>query len=129
MPQEYEAVNDSGTRTVFDTGAQRDIQSGKGRFDLLSPIATKRRAQHYENGARKYNDRNWEKGIPLHSFIDSALRHIFAYLEGDRSEDHLAAAGWNIDGCIHTEEMIDRGVLPQELNDLPCYIGDKQCSI
>ena len=44
------------------------------------------------------------------------------YLEGHRDEDHLAAARWNIGGMIHTEEMIGRGLLPGELDDLPCYL-------
>ena len=110
---------DSGKREEFTTGAVRDVNTGKGRFDLLSPIAMLRKAKHYENGALKYADRNWEKGIPNHRFIDSALRHIFCYLSGDRSEDHLAAAGWNIDGIIHTNEKIKDGSLPATLNTLP----------
>lgn len=45
-----------------------------------------------------------------------------SYLEGEDSEDHLAAAFWNLQGLIHTEEMIKRGLLPKALNDLPVYI-------
>ena len=63
---------DSGERIEFETGAVRDTTTGKGRYDLLSPIAIKRLAQHFENGGLKYKDRNWEKGIPLKRFLDSA---------------------------------------------------------
>lgn len=28
-------IRDSGERTTFSTGAQRDMHSGKGRMDLL----------------------------------------------------------------------------------------------
>lgn len=81
----------------------------------------RRLCKHLENGAEKYGDRNWELGQPLSRFLDSALRHIYKYMEGYRDEDHLAAAAWNIQGIIHVEEMIERGVLDVELDDLPNY--------
>ena len=120
----FNKVQDSGQRREFETGAVRDIQETKGRFDLLSPIALKRLAIHMQNGANKYDARNWEKGIPLHSFFDSAMRHLEDYLECrlmgvEQDEDHLSAAFWNIHCLIHTEEMIKRGKLPETLNDLP----------
>ena len=36
--QDY-ALKDSGTRQEFASGAVRDQQTGKGRFDLLTPAA------------------------------------------------------------------------------------------
>lgn len=115
-------TKDSGKRQEFNTGAVRDIQEGKGRFDLISPLALKRLAGVYERGAVKYGDRNYEKGIPLGRFLDSAERHLNDYKEGKRDEDHMAQALWNIASLIHTEEMIYRGLLPTELNDLPDYM-------
>jgi len=122
---QFNHVKDSGERQEFTTGSVRDTQEGKGRYDLMSPIVLKRDAVHLENGAKKYGDRNWEKGQPLCRYLESAVRHIFDYLEGDRSEDHLAAARWNIAGVIHTEEMIKRGILPKELDNLPDYVNTK----
>ena len=115
----YAEVKDSGTRREFGTGAVRDAEQGKGRFDLLPFHALRRLAVHFENGARKYADRNWEKGIPLHSFVDSAMRHLSTYMEGGRDEDHLTAAAWNILCLIETEHWIKEGLLPPSLNDLP----------
>jgi hypothetical protein len=43
-------------------------------------------AKHYEEGAKKYSERNWEKGIPLHCFIDSGVRHYLKWLRGDDDE-------------------------------------------
>jgi hypothetical protein len=127
---EYNNVKDSGTRQKFRTGAVRDIQQGKGRFDLISPIFLRRLAKHYENGAVKYGDRNWEKGIPLVRFLDSALRHLNEWKEGYREEDHLAASAWNIACIIHTEEMIERGLLPKELADgVPSYLPSWESAI
>ena len=114
-------TKDSGVRQTFDTGSQRDSRTNKGRYDLISPIAIRRLAGVYERGAIKYDARNWEKGQPLSRYVDSALRHIFQYLEGSRDEDHVAQALWNLVAIIHTETMIERGKLPKELNDLPNY--------
>ena len=118
-------MKDSGKRDTYNGGAVRDCRKGKGRFDLISPIALTRLAKVYEQGAEGKGERNWEDGIPLSRFIDSALRHINQYLEGMRDEDHLAQAMWNIGGLIHTEECIKRGILPEELNDLPSYMAGK----
>jgi hypothetical protein len=114
-------TKDSGERQEFDTGAVRDIQHGKGRFDLLGVYSIQRLAGVYERGAVKYGPRNYEKGIPLSRYVDSALRHLFQYLEGDRSEDHASQCAWNVMSLIQTEEMIHRGLLPEELDDLPHY--------
>lgn len=118
----YDEVKSTGKpHTEFSTGSRRDNRIGKGRFDLMSPIVLSRDAKHLENGAVKYGDRNWEKGQPLGTYWDSAMRHMVAYLEGLRDEDHLAAARWNLAALMHTEEAIARGILPPELNDLPSY--------
>ena len=124
LAQEPAPLPDSGERAEFITGAVRDRASGKGRFDLLSPIALRRLAQHYEAGAVKYSDRNWEKGIPLYTFIDSARRHINDFMHdmitGTKpAEDHLSAGIWNLMAYIHTEEMIKRGLLPDDLDNMP----------
>ena len=119
---DYDKVNDSGKREVMATGSQRDSRGGKGRCDLFNALVLLRDARHMENGAAKYGDRNWEKGQPSSRFLDSAIRHILLYMVGDRSEDHLAAARWNLAGIMFNEMMIERGLLPAELNDLPSYM-------
>ena len=115
---EFNEVKDSGTRKQFDTGAVRDIQEGKGMFHLISTIGLRRIAKHYENGARKYSARNWEKGMPLSCFWNSAMRHMLAILEGDKSEDHCSAWAWNAMGFMHIAQKIEDGALPKELDDI-----------
>ena len=115
----FDRVNDSGERQEFETGSVRDTREGKGRFDLLPPYALKRLAQHYENGAKKYGDRNWEKGQNLSRYADSAIRHLYAFLGGARSEDHMAAVAWNALALIETEHRVAMSLLPAELDDLP----------
>lgn len=57
---------------------------------------------HFEEGAKKYGERNWEKGIPVHCYIDSAVRHYLKHLRGDTDEPHDRAFVWNIICAIWT---------------------------
>lgn len=57
---------------------------------------------HYKDGAKKYGERNWEKGIPLHSYIDSAIRHYVKCIDGREDERHDRAFVWNILGALWT---------------------------
>jgi len=116
---EYSSVQDSGQRQEFETGSWRDTRQGKGRFDLIPTVPLERLARHYENGAAKYGDRNWEKGQPLSRYLDSAFRHLVAAISGKRDEDHLSAVAWNVFAFVATEQWISDGVLPTSLNDLP----------
>lgn len=70
-------------------------------------------AKQYEAGCQKYNERNWEKGIPLHCFIDSGVRHYLKFKRGDTDEPHDRAFMWNMLGAIWTHEN------KPELIDLP----------
>jgi hypothetical protein len=115
----HKPIKDSGARQAFSTGSVRDTQEGKGRFDLLPTRAITRIARHFEVGSKKYGDRNWEKGMPLSRYMDSALRHAFKHLEGQRDEEHLTAAIWNLCCLAETEERIKLGILPKELDDMP----------
>jgi len=115
---EFDQVMDSGEKQDFGTGSVRDTRDGKGRFDLLPAYALTRLAQHFENGAKKYEDRNWEKGQPLSRYLDSAIRHAFKYLGGSRDEDHIGAVAWNAMAFIETEKRIALGILPKELDDV-----------
>lgn len=118
-------LKDSGKRRIFKSGAQRDRQKGKGRFDLLPMHAMFRDALTMEKGAIKYNDRNWEKGMPLSQFLDSALRHFMKAMLGLTDEDHWSQAHWNIGCLMETKFRIDMGMLPKELDDLPPELPKK----
>lgn len=104
-------IKDSGERTEFSTGAVRDMHYGKGSMDSLPHLAILRLSKHYETGAIKYGKNNWRLGLPTSSFLDSALRHLFKYLDGWDDEDHLSAAAFNILGAMEMEakhpEMCD----------------------
>lgn len=57
-------------------------------------------AKHFEEGAKKYGENNWQKGIPVHCYIDSAVRHYLKWLRGDKDEPHDRAFVWNLLCCI-----------------------------
>ena len=147
-------IKDSGNRRVYESGAVRDIQKGKGRCDLMpldvvaeyltlngdeNPVLmsiyqfqktgdTERLfhaldtfneqhwknnktmllevSKHFEEGAAKYGENNWQKGIPESSYIDSAVRHYLKWLRGDDDERHDRAFVWNIMCLIWTHEHI-----------------------
>lgn len=64
-------------------------------------------AKQFEEGAAKYGDDNWRKGIPSNVYIDSAIRHYLKYLRGDKDEPHGRAFCWNILCCIWTVKHIE----------------------
>ena len=70
-------------------------------------------AKHYEEGAKKYNERNWEKGIPAHCYVDSCIRHLLKWYDGWDDEPHNRAILWNLAGLLWTLKN------KPELNDLP----------
>lgn len=70
-------------------------------------------ARQLEDGAVKYGERNWEKGIPVHCYVDSAVRHYLKWRRGDSDEPHDRAFCWNILCLIWTLDH------KTECNDLP----------
>ena len=59
-------------------------------------------AKHFEEGAKKYGENNWQKGLPVKSYINSAIRHYLKWLRGDQDEPHDRAFCWNIICAIWT---------------------------
>lgn len=87
----------------FANGAIRERRDGKGMYKYMPPKALMRLADRYEYGARKYGaSDNFKKGLSCEDCWDSAVRHLVKYLDGDNSEDHLAACVWN---CFTIIEM------------------------
>ena len=173
-------IQDSGKRESFDTGAVRDIQTGKGRCDLLPLKEVLRYLKwviygieddermgvlwwldeairfgddtkltnewltltelifhavfefseeagwdpydmifemsiHFEEGANKYGERNWEKGIPVSRYFSSAIRHYLKFERGDEDERHDRAVVWNLFCALWTIGN------KRYMNDLPGF--------
>lgn len=92
-------------RREYDTGAVRSGDCEQTRYDLISPIGLERLAQTYAEGAAKFGAFNWENGMPVNDLLNHAIAHVYKFLRGDRSEDHLAHAAWNLLGAIHSLEL------------------------
>ena len=102
-------TKDSGERAEFDSGMQRDTNSGKPRFELTMPVGMSydeqlltRWAKLMGRGAEKYSTRNWEKANgkeELERFKESAFRHFIQWMSGEEDEDHSAAVLFNICGA------------------------------
>ncbi len=93
---------DSGKRQEFSSGMKRDTQDDKPRYDLIWRPGLKRLAELYARGSVKYSARNWMKADSqdeLDRFIASANRHFEAWIQGDRSEDHMSGAVFNLFGA------------------------------
>lgn len=99
------------------TGNPGDIINAMGMFIEISfdtiPKAMMEVSKHYEEGAKKYAERNWEKGIPTHCYVDSGVRHFLKWLDGWDDEPHDRAFLWNMLGLLWTVRH------KPELNDLP----------
>ncbi len=88
----------------FTTGAQRDSGDNKLRMSLVPGDELERVMQRYLDGAEKYGENNWTKGMPLSVYYDSAMRHLLSWWECDDKEDHAAAVVWNIMCAMWTEK-------------------------
>jgi hypothetical protein len=102
----YEFITDSDIRHLEDSlesfVASHDWHN---HFTMFLEVS-----KHFEEGAKKYGENNWQKGIPVHCYIDSAVRHYLKWLRGDTDEPHDRAFVWNLMCCIwevdyHVKEL------------------------
>ncbi len=78
-----ERVVDSKIFEETDTGGKKDTE-GKLRFDLIPPEVLEEYAKILTDGAKKYSERNWEKGLKLQEHhLGAALRHINKWQKGE----------------------------------------------
>lgn len=56
-------------------------------------------SKHFEEGAKKYGENNWQKGLPVNCYLNSAIRHYLKYRRGDKDEPHDRAFVWNVMCC------------------------------
>jgi hypothetical protein len=103
MERRYPGLMESNPyRKTFPGGAIRDPLEEE-RFDLISPIGMIRLAHVAGEGAIKYGEDNWRKGLPNSNLVNHAFRHLVAYISGDRQEDHLAKVAWGVFAVMENE--------------------------
>jgi hypothetical protein len=92
---------------VFDSGAKSSEE--QPRYDLIPYVAQRREAQRWQQGAAFHGENNWQRGRHDTAFRRDRLNHLVEHLNkwinGDRSDDHLAAIRCNAAMLIWFEEM------------------------
>lgn len=73
------------------TGGQKGTKLA--RFSLIPPEFTWDLAKHYGLGARKYADRNWERGYKWSLSLDALQRHVHQFALGEKYDNHTDACG------------------------------------
>lgn len=111
-------MKDDGVMRTFDTGATRDTADDKLDYEgFLSPLVLKRYAE-YLHKHRKQSDGtmrdsdNWQKGIPIETYMKSAWRHFMEMWtthrrQGHADEDAMCALLFNVMGYLH-EVIVQR---------------------
>lgn len=93
-----------------------EFLAGQHKYETLLELS-----KYYEQGAlSKYGERNWEKGLPISTYIDSGVRHYFKFKAGQTDERHDLAFLWNILGALWTHRH------KPEMQDLPFAKGVKE---
>lgn len=115
------------------TEVGRKHDNDKPRFDLLPPGALEEIAKVFSEGAKKYDDRNWECGIKYGRVFGAAQRHLWKWMGGQDNDpewglSHLAHAAAGILFLLHYQsrgkefqdswdDRPDRRVLREDLSD------------
>ena len=90
---------------------------GKERFDLIPAEPLLGLARVFTFGVKKYDARNWEKGLSWGRVFAAAMRHLWKWWRGEKTDDesglsHLVHAAWCCFVLIEYEtthpEMDDR---------------------
>ena len=80
------ASPDAPITTNAQGGSQSHLPT---RFDLIDAKAMFEMAKVLHEGAEKYGADNWRL-IPINDHLNHLLMHTFAYLAGDKTDDHLS---------------------------------------
>jgi hypothetical protein len=106
----------SEVRTVSETGGEKGVKDE--RYDLLPVTPLDIVARHYGVGARKYSDRNWEKGYEWSKSFAAMQRHMWAFWGGEdidpeNGSPHLAAV------VFHAFALLEFADTHPEYDDRP----------
>ena len=98
----------------------RKNDTGKLRYDLIPPYPLERLVEVYTIGAKKYDDRNWEKGIKWGRLFAAMMRHAWAFWRGEERDPvdgqlHLASIAWT------AFALMEYSITHKELDDRPTH--------
>lgn len=100
----------------------KHFDSHKIRYDLIPMAAMRALAAVATYGLRKYDARNWEKGMAYSKVFGSLLRHVFKWWNGEKDDPesglpHLYHAAFNLVMLIEYSE--NSNLKDEGLDDRP----------
>ena len=98
------------------TGGEKGVKPA--RYGLIPTYPLEQLARLYGYGAKKYADRNWERGYEWSKSYDALQRHVNAFWSGEDIDPesglpHLASA------VFHCFALMEWGKTHPELDDRP----------
>lgn len=105
------AIKAAGIKNVIIVGKFMKFDTGKLRYGLIPPSATKALAQVLTYGAKKYKPNNWQEVDDTTRYIDALYRHLEAWRSGEKLDEesglsHLAHALTNVAFLLHLDDEI-----------------------
>lgn len=124
VPSSFEPIR-VGAGNLKDEPALR-YDADKSRIDLIDPGFILRLGQHYGVGAKKYAERNWQKGMSFSRCYASAQRHMLAFWGGEDHDEetgsrHVIAAAWNMAAIDY---YLSEPALAEKFDDRPKKVVD-----
>lgn len=101
----------------LDTKLAARYNAGKPPLSMVESSLIEEVAKVLDFGSRKYSRNNWRKGLKFNSVIDSILRHLLAFKDGQDLDpesglSHLGHIGCNLQFLIYymknNKDMDDR---------------------
>lgn len=79
----------------------KKFDDGKDRIELFPPEALFAISRVLTLGARKYDDRNWEKGMEWSRMFGACMRHLWAWWRGEDKDPETGYSHlWHAGCCI-----------------------------
>lgn len=78
-------------RLNYMKGTGKRFNTGKPKMGLSTPFAMLEMAKVLTNGAHKYGDHNWQKGMKWSTVTDSLERHLAAFKAGKDFDEESGA--------------------------------------
>lgn len=76
------------------------------RFDLIPPLALRRLADVYGEGAVKYGESEYlNRVLKASNVINHMVNHLLLFMVGDKKEDHAAKVAWGAFTLMVLEEL------------------------
>ena len=124
---QLKGIKEEITGGEHDSNKALHYSEGKSGVDQIPVEVLLEWGDVFSYGEKKYYRNNWLKGNKFHEFYGSALRHIFAFWEGQEMDSesgihHLAHAIWNLAALryyqLHGLGEDDRPLLIEPVPDL-----------